>query len=58
MGQHFLNDENIAKNIAKLLSLPADCVNVKSTTEERLGFTGEKKGIKAMAVATGTKPKI
>ena len=50
--------ENIAKNIAKLLSLPADCVNVKSTTEERLGFTGEKKGIKAMAVATGTKPKI
>lgn len=45
--------EAIARNLAKLLRLPLYAVNVKATTEERLGFTGEKKGIKAMAVATG-----
>ncbi len=48
--------EAIAKNVAKLLQLAPDAVNVKATTEERLGFTGEKKGIKVMAVVTGIKP--
>ena len=46
--------ERIAANVARMLALPADCVNVKATTEEKLGFTGEKKGIKAYAVVTGT----
>ncbi|MGE4505127.1 MAG: 2-C-methyl-D-erythritol 4-phosphate cytidylyltransferase [Desulfovibrionaceae bacterium] len=41
--------ESIARNVAALLSLPAARVNVKATTEEGLGFTGEKKGIKAVA---------
>jgi 2-C-methyl-D-erythritol 4-phosphate cytidylyltransferase/2-C-methyl-D-erythritol 2,4-cyclodiphosphate synthase len=41
--------EAIARNVAALLSLPAARVNVKATTEEGLGFTGEKKGIKAVA---------
>ena len=44
--------EQIAANVARLLALPASGVNVKATTEEKLGFTGEKKGIKAYAVVT------
>ncbi len=38
------------QNIASVLSLPADCVSVKATTEEGLGFTGEGLGIAAHAV--------
>ena len=48
--------QNIAANVAKLLHMPPARVNVKATTEERLGFTGEKKGIKAVAVVTGSLP--
>ncbi len=43
----------IAKNVARLLGLEAHQVNFKATTEEKLGFTGEKKGIKAVACVTG-----
>lgn len=42
----------IAAQVAQLLELPADAVNVKATTEEGLGFTGEKRGLKAVAVVT------
>lgn len=45
--------ERIAANVARLLALPISCVNVKATTEEKLGFTGAKQGIKAYAVVTG-----
>jgi 2-C-methyl-D-erythritol 4-phosphate cytidylyltransferase/2-C-methyl-D-erythritol 2,4-cyclodiphosphate synthase len=48
--------ELIAKNIATLLHLPGRAVNVKATTEEGLGFTGEKKGIKVMAQVIGKIP--
>lgn len=37
-------------NIAKLLELDEDRVNIKATTEERLGFTGAELGIAAHAV--------
>ena len=37
-------------NIARVLDVELDCVNVKATTEEHLGFTGEKLGIAAHAV--------
>lgn len=39
------------KNIADTLDIPLDAVNVKATTEERLGFTGREEGIAAHAVA-------
>ena len=41
-----------APYIAQTLGLELDQVNVKATTEEKLGFTGEEKGISAYAVAS------
>ncbi len=42
----------MAAQIAQLLELAPGAVNVKATTEEGLGFTGEKRGLKAVAVVT------
>ena len=39
------------KNIAKVLMLDEDCVNVKATTTEELGFEGKGEGISSTAVA-------
>jgi len=38
------------ENISKTLKVDPDQVNVKATTEEHLGFTGEGLGISAQAV--------
>lgn len=38
------------KNMAKYLEIPLDQMNIKATTEERLGFTGREEGVKAYAV--------
>ena len=39
------------ENIAQALSVDTNDISVKATTEEKLGFTGEKLGISSMAVA-------
>ena len=39
------------ENIARVLGVTLDQVNVKATTEEKLGFTGTEQGISAYAVA-------
>ncbi len=38
------------QNIAKVMQCDISCINVKATTEEKLGFTGRLEGISAHAV--------
>ncbi|MDO4839633.1 MAG: 2-C-methyl-D-erythritol 2,4-cyclodiphosphate synthase, partial [Desulfovibrionaceae bacterium] len=45
--------EAMRERLCALLELPASHVNVKATTEEKLGFTGALQGIKAYAVVSG-----
>ena len=40
----------MVKNIAAVLDVAENAVNVKATTEEKLGFTGNEEGIAAHAV--------
>ena len=42
--------DEMRKNIASVLEVDIDFVNVKATTEEKLGFTGAKEGISAHCV--------
>ena len=44
------NIDAMRSNIAKTLGVDIDCINVKATTEEGMGFTGEGMGISAHAV--------
>jgi 2-C-methyl-D-erythritol 2,4-cyclodiphosphate synthase len=42
--------DTMRANIAETLECDIDCINVKATTEEGMGFTGEGMGISAHAV--------
>ena len=41
----------MCRNLASVMGIPTDRVNVKATTEEGLGFTGTEAGMAAHAVA-------
>ena len=43
------------ENVACVLKCDIDCINIKATTEEKLGFTGSGEGISAHVVALLTK---
>ena len=42
--------DEMRKNVADVLECPISSVNIKATTEERLGFTGREEGISSHAV--------
>ena len=39
------------KCLAAIMNVPLNCVSIKATTTERLGFTGREEGISAYAIA-------
>lgn len=49
---------SMREHIALPLLLPTECVSIKATTEEELGFTGRKEGIAAHCVCLLEKPPL
>ena len=43
---------NMRENISKALNIDMDKINIKATTEEGLGFTGEMLGISSQSIAS------
>ena len=40
------------ENVARVLKISKEQINIKATTEEGLGFTGTEEGISAQAICT------
>jgi 2-C-methyl-D-erythritol 2,4-cyclodiphosphate synthase len=38
------------KSLAKVIGIPEDCISIKATTNEKMGYVGRKEGISAHAV--------
>jgi len=38
------------ETLAHVMSIPIDCISIKATTTEKLGFTGREEGVSAYAV--------
>ena len=49
--------DTMRENIAKALNIEMEQINVKATTEEGLGFTGEGLGISSQAICMLTTPR-
>ena len=47
MAPHIIQ---MRENIAKVLNIEVNQVNIKATTEEKLGFTGAEQGISSQAI--------
>ncbi|MDO4601111.1 MAG: 2-C-methyl-D-erythritol 2,4-cyclodiphosphate synthase [Eubacteriales bacterium] len=47
MAPHILK---MRENMAEAMGISIDCLNIKATTEEGLGFTGKEEGIAAQAI--------
>lgn len=49
MAPHILK---MRENIAKAINVDIDCISIKATTEEGLGFTGNKQGISCQSICS------
>lgn len=50
--------KNIQKNLSENLNLPTNCVSIKATTNEKLGFSGREEGAQAFAVVLLKQTKV
>lgn len=42
---------NMQKTLSKIMGIDIDCISIKATTSEKMGFVGREEGITAYAVA-------
>lgn len=52
-----LYTESMRKTLAKVMGIETDCISIKATTNEKMGYVGRNEGISAHAVALIEKQK-